>query len=223
MGTNIELMASDGHGFNAYLAEPINNPRGGIVVGMEMYGVNSYLKHVCEKFAGEGFTAIAPALFDREEKGLVLSYDSEGMRRGKEISHNVNYDSILKDVMAAAEFISTAGKVAISGYCFGGTISWLAACRGQFDAAIVYYGSNMCDFSSEEPKCPVISHVGTLDTAVPPEDVANFKINRPEVSWHIYQGVKHGFDSYVRPERYNARASALAWERTQDFLAKYID
>ncbi|MBK20196.1 MAG: carboxymethylenebutenolidase [Rhodospirillaceae bacterium] len=222
MGTTVELTASDGHQLGAYLAEPAGAPRGGIVIGMEMYGVNDYLKSVCEKYAAAGYAAIAPALFDREEKDLVLPYDSEGMRRGKEISHAVNYDHVLDDVTAAASHIASVGKVAISGYCFGGTITWLSACRCDFDAAIAYYGSNMCDFPDEEAQCPIISHVGDLDTAVPPADVAMFKAKRPEVDWYIYEGIQHGFDSHVRPERYSAEASALAWGRTQDFMAQHI-
>ncbi|MEE2655455.1 MAG: dienelactone hydrolase family protein, partial [Pseudomonadota bacterium] len=107
-------------------------------------------------------------------------------------------------------------------YGFGGTITWLAGCRCEFDAAIAYYGSNMCDFPAEEAQCPIISHVGDLDTAVPPEDVAMFKELRPEVSWFVYKGVHHGFDSHVRPERYDIGASVLAWQRTQAFLAKHI-
>jgi carboxymethylenebutenolidase len=222
MGTTVDLTASDGHQFTAYLAEPTGTPRGGIVIGMEMYGVNDYLKSVCDKYAAAGYCAIAPALFDRTENDLVLPYDAEGMRRGKEISHAVNYDQVLDDVTTAAAHIASAGKVAISGYCFGGTITWLAACRCEFDAAIAFYGSNMCDFPDEHVKCPIISHVGSLDTAVPPEDVAMFEERCPEVSWYIYEGIRHGFDSHVRPERYNADASALAWERTQAFMAEHV-
>lgn len=223
MGTTVRLTASDDHQFSAYLARPTEMPRGGIVIGMEMYGVNDYLKSVCDKYAGAGYCAIAPALFDRTENDLVLPYDVNGMRRGKKISHAVNYVEVLDDVATAAAYIASAGKIAISGYCFGGTVTWLAACRCEFDAAIVYYGSNMCDFSEEHARCPIISHVGSLDTAVPPEDVVMFKERRPEVSWFIYEGIRHGFDSHVRPERYDADASALAWERSQDFMAEYID
>jgi carboxymethylenebutenolidase len=222
MGTTVSLSASDGHQLNAYLAEPNGSPRGGIVIGMEMYGVNGYLKTVCDKYAVSGYCAIAPALFDRTEPDLVLPYDTNGMRRGKEISHKVDYGEVLNDVTAAAEYIRSAGKTAISGYCFGGTITWLAACRCQFDAAIAYYGSNMCDFPDEEARCPMISHVGDLDTAVPPVDVEMFKDRQPKVNWFIYKGVRHGFDSHVRPERYDIVASVLAWKRSQAFLAEHI-
>ena len=222
MGTTVDLTASDGHQFTAYLAEPTGTPRGGIVIGMEMYGVNDYLKSVCDKYAAAGYCAIAPALFDRTENDLVLPYDAEGMRRGKEISHAVNYDQVLDDVTTAAAHIASAGKVAISGYCFGGTITWLAAWRCELDEANACYGSDMCDFPDEHVKCPIISHVGSLDTAVPPEDVAMFEERCPEVSWYIYEGIRHGFDSHVRPERYNADASALAWERTQAFMAEHV-
>jgi carboxymethylenebutenolidase len=101
-------------------------------------------------------------------------------------------------------------------------VTWLAACRCDLDAAIAYYGSNMCDYPDETPRCPVICHVGDRDTAVPPSDVAAFRERHPEVHWHIYPGVQHGFDNHTRPARYDAAATALARQRSVDFLRKHI-
>lgn len=225
MGSKIGLTAADGHCFKAYLAEPDGAPLGGIVVGMEMYGVNAYIEGVCDRYAEAGYLAIAPELFARFEPDLTLSYDETGSIRGKDLSARIDHAHTIMDSEAAADRLRSmaAGiRVAVSGYCFGGTVTWLAACRGTFDAAIAYYGSNMCDYPDETARCPVICHVGDADTAVPPADVARFSARQPDVLWYIYPGVPHGFDNETRPARYVAAASKLARERTFAFLAETI-
>tara|TARA_R110000868_G_scaffold4155_6_gene25235 strand:+ start:1614 stop:2297 length:684 start_codon:yes stop_codon:yes gene_type:complete len=223
MGQFIPLTSPDGHGFTGYLATPSGNPKGNIVVGMEMYGVNRYLQGVCDEFAAAGYTALAPALFDRFEPGLTFPYDDTGSLRGKDLSARKDHDQTMMDAETAAAHLRglTPGiATAIMGYCFGGTVSWLAACRGSFDGAVVYYGSDMCDYPDEVPKCPVICHVGDLDTAVPPSDVAAFRKKRAEPQWYIYEGAQHGFDNATRPARYHADAAAMARARTLALLGE---
>jgi carboxymethylenebutenolidase len=222
MGQIIQLTARDGHPFGAYIAEPAGPPRGGLVIGMEMYGVNDYLTGLCDDFADEGYLSIAPGLFDRLEPGVTLAYDDAGSRRGKELSALNDFTRTMDDVAAAADKVRSAGKVAIIGFCFGGTVAWLAACREAFDASIAYYGSNMCDYGGESARCPMICHVGDLDNAVPPAAVAAFQDSHPDVHWHIYCGVQHGFDNHTRLARHDAAASALARQRTLAFLREEI-
>lgn len=222
MGEDIRLTASDGHMFGAYLAVPEGTPRGGLVVGMEMYGVNGYLKSVCDDFAAEGYLSIAPLLFDRFEPNLTNPYNDEGSKRGKDLSAIIDHNQTMLDVTAAIDHVRPAGKVAIMGFCFGGTVTWLAACRCNLDAAIAYYGSNMCDYPDEEPKCPLICHVGDLDTAVPPADVADFQARHPEVHWNVYPGAQHGFDNSTRPVRYHAAVTEEARKRSIAFLRDKI-
>ncbi len=221
MGQNIRLTAADGHELGAWLAEPAGPARGAILVAMEMYGVNDYLRTVCENYAAEGYVAIAPQFFDRFAPDVTFPYDGSAYDVAKVYSAEV-VPHIVTDAEAALARVGAAGKVAISGYCFGGTVTWLAACRSRFDAAIAYYGSDMCDYPDEAARCPTICHVGDKDTAVPPEDVAKFQAKRPEVYWHIYPGVLHGFDNWTRSERYDAAASKLARERTMAFLEEHI-
>jgi len=222
MGSFIRLQASDGHEFDAYLAEPDGAPRGGLIVAMEMYGVNGYLTSICDSYAKDGYLCIAPALFDRLDRNLTLSYDDVGNRRGKELSALNDFDLTMTDVTAAADRIRDAGKIAIMGFCFGGTVTWLASARCNLDAAIAYYGSNMCDYPDETPRCPVICHVGDKDTAVPPSDVAEFQEKHPEIFWHIYENVVHGFDNHTRPARYDSQAARTARNRTLIFLHDQI-
>lgn len=225
MGQFIDLAAPDGHRFAAYLATPEERPRGGVVVGMEMYGVNGYLQGVCDDLAAAGYLAVAPALFDRFEPALTLPYDETGSVRGKDLSARIDYAHTMADATAAADRLRGLApgiRVAIMGFCFGGTVTWLAACRANFDAAIAYYGSDMCDYPDEVPRCPVICHVGDLDTAVPPADVAAFQAKRPEPHWYVYEGAPHGFDNATRPARYHPAAAKLARDRTLAFLAERI-
>ena len=223
MNEDIYLKAPDGHEFSAYLSRPTGPILGGIVVAMEMYGVNNYLRGVCDRFSSEGYICIAPAFFDRHEKFLDLPYDEKGSKRGKELSRANNFDLTLEDAHTARDFIKTdAGKVAILGFCFGGTVSWLGSCRGDFDASVPYYGSNMCDYPDEPARCPTLCHVGDLDTAVPPDQVSMFQKKRPEVNWCVYNGARHGFDNWTRHERYHQEAADLARARTLEFLAREL-
>lgn len=222
MGKRIRLTAADGHEFGAYLAEPDGVARGGLIVAMEMYGVNDYLTGVCDAFAAEGYLAVAPALFERLQPDLTLPYDDVGSRKGKELSAIVDHAKTMLDVEAATARVRSAGRVAIMGFCFGGTVTWLAACRCDLDAGIAYYGSNMCDYPDETARCPVVCHVGDLDTAVPPADVAAFQKKHPDVYWYIYEGAQHGFDNQTRPIRFHAEATRLARERSLAFLREHI-
>jgi carboxymethylenebutenolidase len=221
MGSFIEMKSPDGHSFRAYLSVPDERPKGNIVVGMEMYGVNGYLQDVCDAYARDGYIALAPALFDRFEPDLTSPYDDAGSALGKELSARIDHAHTMMDVETAAAYLrdrSPGLPTVITGYCFGGTVSWLAACHGNFDAAIIYYGSDMCDYPAEIPNCPVICHVGDLDTAVPPSDVVAFREKRSEPVWYIYPGAQHGFDNATRPVRYHADAATLARKRSLAFL-----
>ena len=222
MGETFTVTAPDGHKLSAYVAEPDGAPRGAVVVAMEMYGVNDYIRAVCDSWAGDGYRSVAPDLWARHQPGFTLPYDDEGNRIGRRMSREADWTLALDDLEAAADAVRGAGKVAIVGFCYGGTLAWLAACRRRFDAAVPYYGSDMCDYPDETAKCPVLCHVGDQDRAVTSEKVAAFRARRPDVPWDIYPGAQHGFDNFIRPARYNEAASRLARERTLAFLRRHI-
>jgi carboxymethylenebutenolidase len=123
MGTMTELSAADGFRLSAYRAEPEGPPRGGLVVVQEIFGVNSHIRNVCDGYAADGYRVIAPALFDRIEKGVDLGYTAADIARGREYKAKASPDAALLDVDAARAAVAAAGKVGIVGYCWGGLIT----------------------------------------------------------------------------------------------------
>lgn len=215
----VRIRAADGHELDAFLAHPVSAPKGAIVLGQEMYGVNEYLRETCRFFAGHGYTTIAPSLYDRVERGLVFPYDKESHDRAQKIYKSWNFEDALNDFDAARDRVSSSGKVAVIGYCWGGTLAWLAACRRAYSAAVAYYGSMMPDFANETPRCPVIAHVGELDNTMPPARLDLFRDAQPDVPMYVWQGARHGFDNPGRVDRFHAEASIKARDVTLKLLA----
>ncbi len=218
----IRLTAADGFALDAWLATPVGQPKGAIVIAQEMYGVTDYLKRVTAFYAGQGYLAITPALYDRRERNCVLDYNEAARDRVHELYKSMDWDKSLLDLDAGRRFVAKAGKVAIIGFCWGGSLAWMAACRYDYQAAVAYYGSAMPDYATETPRCPVIAHVGDADTSFPPARVAAFRALQPGVPVHTYSDTPHGFDNETRPARYRPDAHRLARERTLAFLAQYI-
>src|SRR5438309_1289587 len=127
MGKMIELTASDGRPLAAYRADPAGKARGGIVVIQEIFGVNSHIKSVVDGYAADGYLAIAPAMYDRVQRGYDTGYSQDEIQAGLKVMQGLNWDNTMKDVSAAVEQAKSAGKVGIVGYCWGGTVAWVAA------------------------------------------------------------------------------------------------
>ena len=222
MGTVIQLTAGDGHTLDAYLAPPAGRPHGAIVIAQEMYGVTGYLRDTCDFYAAQGYLTIAPALYDRRQRNLVLEYTKENHDLAQTIYKNWNFDHALDDLDAGKEVVAEAGKVAIVGFCWGGTLAWLAACRRDYAAAVAYYGSMMPDFAGETARCPIIAHIGSADTTMPRHRIDLFRQAQPAVPIHIYPGAQHGFDNPSRAERFDAKARELARQRTLEFITQQV-
>jgi len=218
----MRLRACDGHELDAYLARPSASVRGGIVIAQEMYGVNDYLRSVCDFYAARGYAAIAPALYDRRQRGLTYAYTKEDHDRAQKTYTAWNLDHALADLDAAHAAIADAGRTAIIGFCWGGSLAWLSACRSDYACAVSYYGSMIPDLGHEQARCPVICHIGDKDTSLPPARVAIFRAAQPSIPVFMYDGAPHGFDNENRTERYHPAAHKLARERTLEFLAKHV-
>jgi len=218
----MRIKARDGHELDAYLARPVTNIRGNVVIASEMYGVNDYLRSVCDFYAAHGYLSIAPALYDRKRRGLVFTYDKEGHDRAQRTYKSWDWDVALDDLDAGHEALANARKVGLVGFCWGGSLSWLAACRRSYACTVSYYGGNMPNFANEQARCPVIAHIGDKDATLPAAEIERFRMAQPSVPIYIYPGAQHGFDNENRPHRYNPAACLLARQRTLDFLAHHV-
>jgi len=214
MGHDITLTASDGHRLSAYLCEPEGVPRGGVIVIQEIFGVNVHIRDVTERYAALGYKAVAPALYDRFERGFEVGYTADDIAVGRvhKASANENLDGVVADVEAARLAVTDAGKVGITGFCWGGFIVWMAACRLDVQAAAGYYGGGILDYNSEQPKCPTILHFGARDASIPLNDVNRISATHADVGVYIYEA-DHGFHCDMRGA-FDARAADIAGMRT---------
>jgi carboxymethylenebutenolidase len=220
MGEFTTIMARDGHEFQAYLAAPSGKPRGAVVVLQEIFGVNSHIRSVTDGFAAEGYTAIAPALFDRIRRGIELGYGPEDRQTAIGYMQQIKADEALKDVGAAVAVVKHSGRVGAVGYCWGGRMAYLGARELPVACAVVYYGK-VVDLLDKKPKRSVLYHFGTLDKSIPLSDVEKIRTAHPEGTLYVYEGADHGFNCDQRAS-YNAEAAALARQRTLGFLARYV-
>jgi carboxymethylenebutenolidase len=221
MGEYTTIMARDGHEFQAWLAAPPGRPRGAVVVLQEIFGLNGYIRAVTDGCAAEGYTAIAPSLFDRIRRGIQLGYSSAEMQEGAGYRAQLKTDSTLKDVAAAMAVVRNSGRTASVGYCWGGTISYLAACQLPLACAVVYYG-RLAAVLEQKPRCPVLYHFGGQDKSIPPGEVEQIRAAAKDpAAVYVYEDAGHGFSCDQR-DSYNPAAAALAGTRTLEFLAEQL-
>ena len=222
MGEMITLTSEDGFKLSAYRATPSGKPRGAIVVIQEIFGVNHHIRNVTDGFAADGYVAIAPAIFDRVERGFETGYQPADIERGREVRGKLQLDHAVMDVRAAVKELQKTGmKVGVVGYCFGGTLAWLAATRiDGVAAAASFYGGGVADTAGEQPKCPVIFHFGETDQSIPKEHWDRIKAAHPKIPMHIYPA-GHGFACDERGS-FHAESSRLARQRTIDFFRQHV-
>lgn len=217
MGETITLKAADGHQLSAYKAVPPGSPRGAVVVAQEIFGVNGHIRRVCDGFAGEGYLAIAPALFDRVRPRVELGYEPPDIEKGRGIRGELGWDGPLADLQAAIDEAGRHGRVAVVGYCWGGSLAWLSATRlNGVACAVGYYGGQIAQFAAEKTRVPVILHFGEKDTSIPMSDVDKVRAAHPDMTVFTYPA-GHGFNCDERGS-FDARSAELARERTLRFL-----
>jgi len=220
MGTFIELSASDGHKLAAYVAQPASKPRGGVVVIPEIFGVNSHIKQTADGYAADGYLAVSPAMFDRAQRNFDVGYSQPDIEAGRAIMGKLDWGKAMLDVSAAVAEASKGGKVGIVGYCYGGTVTWLAAARvGGLTCAAPYYGGGMPGFIGDKPKVPTLCHFGELDQSPTLAQAKEIVAAHPEIPAHFYAGAGHGFNCDQRGS-WNADAAKLARSRTVEFFRK---
>lgn len=222
MGQMIELTASDGFVLGAYRAEPEGTPRGGIVVIQEIFGVNTHIRSVCDRFAELGYVAVAPAIFDRTQKDFQSGYSEEEIATARGFIANPDVPAFLRDTEAAVASLKGVGKTGIVGFCLGGTVAFGAATGiDGLSAASCYYGGMIVRFADQKPRCPVQMHFGALDQGIPLSDVDTIKAKRPDCEVFVYDDAGHGFHCDERAS-YHEPSAAQAWERTTAFFAEHV-
>jgi carboxymethylenebutenolidase len=221
MGRTIDLTASDGHRLQAYEALPHGEVRGGIVVVQEIFGVNGHIRRVADGYAKDGYRVIAPALFDRVRPGIELGYTDADVAKGRAIREQVGFEQALADVTAALTVLREAGKVGIVGYCWGGTVAWLAAARiDGFAAVSSYYGGGIGKFAGEKPRCAARCHFGEKDHAIPLGEVDSVRKANPGVEVFLYPA-GHGFNCDERAS-YEPASAALARARSLELFRAHV-
>ncbi len=220
MSESVRLKASDGHELAAYVSWPSGAPIAGLVVLQEAFGVNRHIRSVADGYAKDGFLAVAPALYDRMERGVELGYQPAELEKGIAFARRLHPQDAMKDIAAALGYLRkhTEKPCGVIGYCLGGTMAWLAATRLDPDVAIGYYGGHIAQAAEENPRCPVMLHFGTLDKHIPREDVERVQAAHPEVRIFCYEA-DHGFNCEDRAS-YNAVAAQQARDRSLEFLKK---
>jgi carboxymethylenebutenolidase len=222
LGKHLTLTSADKFQLGAYRADPQGKPKGAIVVVQEIFGVNNHIRSVCDRFAAEGYAAIAPALFDRQQRDFQSGYSPDEVTAARKFIANPDWALMAKDTQAAIDEVKSAGPVGVVGFCMGGTIAFLAATRlDGVKAAGCYYGGRIVAFADEKPRCPTQMHFGALDQGIPLSDVETVKAKRPDCEVFIYPDAGHGFHCDERAS-YHAPSAAQAWERTTAFLSKNL-
>ncbi len=211
-----KLTALDGHVLDAYEVDP-DGAAASVVIIQEIFGVNPHIRSVVDRYASFGYRSIAPALFDRVERGVELEYTQQGIADGRELAMAVRWESAMADVAAAVGHVSVSGPVAVIGYCFGGSLAWLAANELPVAAAVGYYGGQIHEFIDRAPHVPTMLHFGALDHAISLDQVEDIGRAHPIVPVYVYDAAEHGFSCDARGS-YHALSAAVALGRTLEFL-----
>jgi len=221
MGEFNTLMARDGKEFRAYLAAPPGQPKAAIVVLQEIFGVNSHIRAVTDSFAAQGYVAIAPSLFDRVRRGVELGYTPDAIQEGRGYMMQLKEEETLKDIAAAIAVVKHAGRVGVVGYCWGGTLAYVAAVELPIAAAVSYYGAGVSKRLDKKPKHPVLFHFGELDKSISATDREAIQAANPDSPVYVYPGADHGFSCDQRGS-YEPTSAALARTRTLEFFTRYL-
>ena len=228
MGTMIELHSADGTAVPAYEARPAGTPKGAVVVIQEIFGVNSHIRAVADGYAADGYLAVAPAAFHRVKPGVELGYTEADMGEGfgyKTAAEALPAPGVLQDIQAAIDHAAkvSGGKVGIVGYCWGGLLTWRAACTlSGLSAAVPYYGGGVTSEaeSARQSRVPVLVHFAEEDHWIPLDTVKAFQKTHPSVQVFTY-AAHHGFNCDQRGS-WHAPSAQLARQRTLAFFKEHL-
>ena len=219
-GQMIALKSADGTEVDCYHVKAEGSRKGGLVLIMEIFGVTEHIKDLCDGYAAHGYDVVSPQLYDRKVKDFQATYSQEDIEASLKYRAEITTQNFVDDVGMCVDKLKTNGceKVFITGYCYGGTVAWVAACRVPgLNAASCYYGGAIKNFITENPKVPTICHFGEKDHGIPMTDVRAIEAAHPDVKVYVYDA-DHGFNS-DRRANYDKPSAELALKRTLDLFA----
>jgi len=216
------LMARDGHTFSTYIAKPAGKARGGSIIVQEIFGLTDFICRTADRCAAAGYLTLAPALFDRVGRDLVLDYSQRDMEQGRGLCKQIDTAKALLDIAAAAAVTRHVGRLAVIGFSWGGRLAWAAASELSFSAAVCYYPMALEQELPKIPRCPTMLHFGAADQSIPPPEIERVRGAFPQGIYHVYERAGHAFSNEDRPDCYNAEAAALARQRSEAFMAQYL-
>ena len=230
MKDRIAIEGRDG-AFGAYIARPAVFPAPAVVVLHEVFGVNADIRKTCDELAGEGFIAVAPDLFWRQEPGVDLGVTSEpdwqhGLRLYQAYDRDAGVGDIRDTLDVVARLPDCTGKLAVQGYCFGALMTFLTAVRCHVDAAVAYHGADTEKYLGEVDNlsAPLLMHLGEEDEFISKAAQAQIKTalaDKPNAIVYSYPGQRHAFARH-KGAHYDPAAAALANGRTAEFLHRHL-
>lgn len=233
--TDLSIRAADGDSFASYLAAPKGNPEHrsapGVIIIQEIFGINPWVRAVADGFAEHGYVALAPDLYWRLKPGVSLDADNEDEFK-KGVGYMQRFDEAkgIEDLKASVASLrahpSCNGRVGSVGYCLGGKLAFLLACRSDTDCNIGYYGVNLPSVLDEVASItkPLLLHIAEKDKFVPPTAQAQIKgalFNNPLITLHSYPAADHGF-ARAGSHAYNPAPAKRANGRTAEFLRRHL-
>ncbi len=231
MSANTQIPTLDGKGtLPAYVAKPAGTPRGAIIVIQEIFGVNPGIRKKADDWASQGYLAVAPDVFWRQEPGIELDADvPEEFQKAIEYMMKHDFDLGIQDIEATIHWIrrdAGVAKVGLVGFCMGGKIAYQAAARTDVDASVGYYAVGVDQMLNESHAIAnaLLLHVPTADGFVPPEAQKAMHDGldpNPHVTLYDYEGLDHGFAAEHGTRRDEAGAQ-LADKRTEEFFAQHL-
>ena len=217
--------------FRAYISRPAKLPAPAVVVLQELFGVNADIRVTCDELSAQGFVAVAPDLFWRQEPGVDLSVRSEddwqhGLRLYAAYDRDAGVKDISETVRAAVELPGSTGKVALQGYCLGALMAFIVAARYEVDAAVAYHGGDTEKYLGEVGRlhAPLLMHLGEEDEFISKSAQTEIKAalaRKPNATVYSYPGQRHAFSRH-NGAHYNAAAAEWANRRTSKFLREHL-
>ena len=217
-----EFKSADGQVLPYFEYKDSNEPEAAIILIYEIFGMTNHIHKLANTLAKNGFIVNVPDIFSRIEKNVSLPYDRNGFDKGIILKEKLGWKIPVMDIVSCAAQLKSSFNVTVLGYCFGGSLGWLAMQKSFiFDKGVCYYGSSISDFLDKNINCPAILHFGKKDKGIPKESIEKIKSyaskQKQNILIHEYEDADHGFNCEDR-KSYNKSSAELAFKETLNFI-----